>query len=1486
MAPPGLPRERRKKAHGLYFHSSPPKVLQMNNQNLQRDNDGRAKDVIKPSNIRIWLHQKRMSKLAKVLWAGQGMRLRTETSHHPKMKRFLECVPHVMGVIKDIHQAVVDNDLEMLKEKTAAPMPRVVLTSKDTNGLTPLHKAAGLAHTQIVEHILSIWPSLSSDEDHTGKTPLHWAASAKNNARSFNLLVQAGADETALDHRDKPAEYYKNKPNEIDRSLLTVIPEAPRISQQGFPSYFDWNMFTLEEDSDDSNGSQARMKPFLSQNNLLDNDVNNLSSVSKSKSVHNLTNGTLTDLPNDESESEINNKNEAEPTAEADQGGSISADAAVQDEEFDVEESKAAENMPQAGSDNNDQSKDMPADIVDNSGQGHMNKVTEIMEANIPVDDYTADAIVNAEESVRGSTPDEPDKVSYKDNEPEVQIEPPTPALEFEGTVKGEPDEDQLHSSQPSNNLDPSHDRSLQEVIDSGDMEQLAVIVLNGKGGKLLGRRSELPEIQAFLDNVPSYMNKIRRVHMAAREGSLRDLQSALDRRKFSTAKDEISPHGATPLHVATIFGHSGIVRYLAGRFPETTSATDDNGRNPLHYAATLKDNGHFYNLLTHLGANPKAEDNLNHPAEFYLDYEQAKDLLSHRQLLQDYGAEEDLADEMLNDQVPDDQHSARRELDDVDTLTTLERCFKIIHEPIDDLIKSVELPTNSVPGSASSLRILITSYLARFLKRSVFDKVKKRQTKLDHNLFDVIWPAMKKATKEKKIDEDLNVGVVIPDYDVFVVFQEFLVPLIKDMHCMDLQQDFVPHPAMQFFPRYAISESPTQRREGNGNILRENPDEIQLNLDTSGKFIVGAVIECARNLDEFEFPLNLSIAHLERVERILTAKILSLAFANATGETELGTYYTMNEILENPSEIRTILAATGLLIPMLDHSDPYQTAESTAINGRFWPYGRGVYVSHDQDLVAWINAQEHLRVMCCTSSKNPANIGSTYSKIGRAMNFLDDKIQFKHSYFLGHLVSRPSFLGTGLKITLSLELPHLRKERENLRHLCVVRELHLLTSDDQQTVRMSNMRSLSQSEWQIFQNFTSAITNIVALEKDLSMSNSLHIAATLLRIFQHNDSQVEIPLFRTEEGRYLATSLGDPLIKGLTEVANKRPADPITYLATYLYNFANQNRSKTSAGSQTSAIKNDPNNNQIEIAVKEESEKELKSSAKTEETVEALDEEEMADPAAEKDELAPPSPDGSGSAPSSDNRDEHGQSMLHFACARSHGKNALIQLIEESGTSITYRDELYRTARDVSLQATQPDNSREIDRYVLGLAARGDLDTLTNMLLDGYDHIADVVGSDGTTILQVASSRGHRDVVRFLEGIREFEENRESLLNAVRDQNIQRVMKITQLSDGMKLAKAKNYYGRCSLHIAVLFENEEIVEYLATHFKHVLKIGDNLERTPLHYAMGIGNVEAISRILIKNGAKRVMKDLKGRQPSYYFMNKADILRLQEEEKE
>lgn len=155
--------------------------------------------VIKPSNIRIWIHDKDIDKLMRVVLEGHGNKLRNEVASHVKVKRFLEYVPHFIGLIKSIHSAVVDNNIEYLRAKTSPPVPPQMLNCKDVNGLTPLHKAAGLAHTKIVEYLLAVWPNAALEADHSGKSPLHYAASMKNNDRVFNLLVQAGADELAVD---------------------------------------------------------------------------------------------------------------------------------------------------------------------------------------------------------------------------------------------------------------------------------------------------------------------------------------------------------------------------------------------------------------------------------------------------------------------------------------------------------------------------------------------------------------------------------------------------------------------------------------------------------------------------------------------------------------------------------------------------------------------------------------------------------------------------------------------------------------------------------------------------------------------------------------------------------------------------------------------------------------------------------------------------------------------------------------------------------------------------------------------------------------------------------------------------------------------------------------------------------------------------------------------------------------------------------------
>ncbi|XP_055838558.1 E3 ubiquitin-protein ligase MIB2 [Episyrphus balteatus] len=383
------------------------------------------------------------------------------------------------------------------------------------------------------------------------------------------------------------------------------------------------------------------------------------------------------------------------------------------------------------------------------------------------------------------------------------------------------------------------------------------------------------------------------------------------------------------------------------------------------------------------------------------------------------------------------------------------------------------------------------------------------------------------------------------------------------------------------------------------------------------------------------------------------------------------------------------------------------------------------------------------------------------------------------------------------------------------------------------------------------------------------------HLINNIDDIFGQAENYTQNAIFKTEQGKYLASSLGDPLIKGLTEIAEKRPTDPVAYLAGFLQNFI---KSRNNINNNNND--NDNNNNRDNDTGDTNSTALANSDAEIITTPNHVNGVDSPDQQGEERFSTPES------TPKKEDRDEHGQSMLHFACARSHRRNGLLNLIEESQIDVTYRDELYRTARDVSLQANQPGNAKEIDRFVLSLAVVGDTKPFEHMAVAGYDHILDVIDDEGTSISDVAESRGHDKLVEFLTELRDLEGSREELHQATRNGDFERIKEITSTRKGKWLIKAKNYYGRNAMHIAVLKEQEEIVEYYVNTCSDALKIGDNLERTPLHYAMGTNSVESISRVLIRKGAKRTTKDLKGRQPSYYFINKADILRLQEEEDE
>lgn len=73
----------------------------------------------------------------------------------------------------------------------------------------------------------------------------------------------------------------------------------------------------------------------------------------------------------------------------------------------------------------------------------------------------------------------------------------------------------------------------------------------------------------------------------------------------------------------------------------------------------------------------------------------------------------------------------------------------------------------------------------------------------------------------------------------------------------------------------------------------------------------------------------------------------------------------------------------------------------------------------------------------------------------------------------------------------------------------------------------------------------------------------------------------------------------------------------------------------------------------------------------------------------------------------------------------------------------------------------------------------------------------------------------------------------REELHSAIRANDLALAKELFIMNgDGAKLITfGKNVYGRCALHIAVLRENAEIVEYIAKTYPETLTIGDNVSK-------------------------------------------------------
>ncbi|XP_014252724.2 uncharacterized protein LOC106668453 isoform X3 [Cimex lectularius] len=592
-----------------------------------------------------------------------------------------------------------------------------------------------------------------------------------------------------------------------------------------------------------------------------------------------------------------------------------------------------------------------------------------------------------------------------------------------------------------------------EELVKTGDMEAMAEMVLAGQGSALLGLTSDNPDVQLFINNVPQYMAKIERVHKAAREGDLRGVQTSLDRRKFAVARDNSTPLKPTPLHVAALFGRTSVLRYLAGRFPETMHAQDSAGRSPLHYAATLPDNGHFYSLLVTLGADKSLADDAGKTAE---DYLRNRAELTRESLLAEYQNRTVPVDTSgLNfnryaDKVANDNVSSRQDIDDELLMARLETAFHFVQ----------------TKGKGT--------FLQKHCTKAVFEELKYRCTRLDNTLIDVIRPGVRDLALGKgKLKDKLFTGLEVPDYESFRVFERIIMPVIRELN--------------EISPGEELREQPAR------NFWSERKEQFEtIDLDPTGNVIKGFVVEMSRNLSPVSFPKNLKLSDLEKVEVALTSVMTGYyrrnkesGFIDESGE-NFGSYYSLNEMAEN-KEVLQDLEQESLVAEGID--DP---------NSDNWPYGRGVFISPYGDVAAWINIREHLKLFTVTTPEHRGHAGRAYITAVDIISSLDEKVESVRDPVLGFLTTDPRLVGNTLCFNVLLSLPNLAKSKSSLNRLCVEQGLHLQMTTNPTRFRLKNKACLGYSEFDCFFKFVDSVKMIVEAEKFSSKTSVVQIPSLI----------------------------------------------------------------------------------------------------------------------------------------------------------------------------------------------------------------------------------------------------------------------------------------------------------------------------------------------------------------------------------------------------
>ena len=89
------------------------------------------------------------------------------------------------------------------------------------------------------------------------------------------------------------------------------------------------------------------------------------------------------------------------------------------------------------------------------------------------------------------------------------------------------------------------------------------------------------------------------------------------------------------------------------------------------------------------------------------------------------------------------------------------------------------------------------------------------------------------------------------------------------------------------------------------------------------------------------------------------------------------------------------------------------------------WPYGRGCWQSDDKQCMIWYGEEDQLRIMCM---RKWSKLNAVFDRLKAILDVLEsvDGIDFVTSDRYGYLTSSPANLGTAMRASVHIHVPHL----------------------------------------------------------------------------------------------------------------------------------------------------------------------------------------------------------------------------------------------------------------------------------------------------------------------------------------------------------------------------------------------------------------------------------------------------------------------------